>query len=110
MKRKQKNSTECQSSPSNVDRIANVQPRLLLLALVVFFTSMQSAVVFSATQSADKEAFKKDHIKSMMVKATNWQLKNPKHDIKDWAGMELFMQECMPRGKPQNRLIFMMHC
>lgn len=85
MKRKQKNSTESQSSPSNVDRIANVQSRLLLLALVVFFTSMQSAVVFSATQSADKDAFKKDHIKSMMVKATNWQLKNPKHDIKDWT-------------------------
>ena len=32
-----------------------------------------------------KKLFDRKHIKSVMMKATNWQLANPKHDPRDWT-------------------------
>ena len=38
-----------------------------------------------AAQSGDSNVFSKDHIKSIMNKAAEWQIKNPRHVQNDWT-------------------------
>ena len=37
------------------------------------------------SQKKGEDVFKKKYIKETMIKVTNWQLKNPKHDPRDWT-------------------------
>ncbi|MDR0575899.1 MAG: glycoside hydrolase family 88 protein [Tannerella sp.] len=52
------------------------------IVLVLIF-SIISVTVFA--QKTEKDLFKKRYIKGVMVKVTDWQLKNPKHDFRDWT-------------------------
>lgn len=40
---------------------------------------------FTVNTAAQIDPFKKDNIKAAMTKATEWQLKNPKHQLYDWT-------------------------
>ncbi|MDR2816816.1 MAG: glycoside hydrolase family 88 protein [Proteiniphilum sp.] len=43
------------------------------------------AVVSVRSAHSDEPEFDKTYIRSIMVKVTDWQLKNPKHNLKDWT-------------------------
>ena len=52
--------------------------KIIILSLVLLtFTH------FALAQNSD--VFKKDYIKSIMLKTAKWQLNNPKHDTFDWT-------------------------
>ena len=57
---------------------------LLLLTCLLTLFSACSAKKASIDQ-AENQLFNKDYIQSTMLKVTSWQLKNPKHNIKDWT-------------------------
>src|SRR5690606_2991142 len=79
------NNSETHSSPSVTLRKARMHFRSMFIVLVLFITLIQSSFLFCVAQSSDKNAFKEDQIKSLMLKVTNWQLQNPKHNTKDWT-------------------------
>ncbi|MBE8721965.1 glycoside hydrolase family 88/105 protein [Sphingobacterium pedocola] len=58
--------------------------RILTLLMLVVVTGMTFA------QRTDKKVFSKKYIKNIMLKATDWQLKHPKHDPKDWTNGALY--------------------
>lgn len=50
-------------------------------------TSLLLLIMFGAgyAQTIDNKLFSKKYIKSVITKATDWQLKNPKHNADDWT-------------------------
>lgn len=58
--------------------------RILTIMLLIIVTG----TAFS--QATDKRVFSKQYIKNVMLKATDWQLKHPKHDPKDWTNGALY--------------------
>src|SRR6187401_1443441 len=53
------------------------------ICIYLFLITMVSPAARS--QSQVKDVFKKDYIKSTMLKVTAWQLNNPKHSPTDWT-------------------------
>jgi rhamnogalacturonyl hydrolase YesR len=51
---------------------------------IILLSFFALAFQFVSAKS-DKEYFNKKYIKSVMIKTTDWQLKNPKHNLKDWT-------------------------
>ena len=52
----------------------------------IFYISTLIVLVFVANIFAqNQDVFKKDFIKTRMLKVADWQLKNPKHDLFDWT-------------------------
>jgi|SRR5690554_2189306 len=39
----------------------------------------------ATNEQSDSKYFNKKYIQSIMIDATDWQLKNPKHNLKDWT-------------------------
>lgn len=65
---------------------------LILLTVSVGFISPDNkydktmpVVSRAVAKSPEEDVFKKEYIKSMMMKVTGWQLKNPKHGPTDWT-------------------------
>lgn len=56
---------------------------LLLTCLLTLFSACSAKKV--SIDQAENQLFNKDYIQSTMLKVTSWQLKNPKHNIKDWT-------------------------
>lgn len=60
--------------------------RLLSLPLTGLIASILLLAIASAcTDRPDEPEFDKANIQSLMVKAADWQLRNPKHNPKDWT-------------------------
>jgi rhamnogalacturonyl hydrolase YesR len=56
---------------------------LLLICLLTLFSACSAKK--ASIDQAENQLFNKDYIQSTMLKVTSWQLKNPKHNIKDWT-------------------------
>ncbi|MDR1666798.1 MAG: glycoside hydrolase family 88 protein [Bacteroidales bacterium] len=64
--------------------IRNIMKKSLLMLL---FAAVGGAVF---SQPTGKELFGKKYIRSVMLKAANWQLQHPKHDPRDWTNGALY--------------------
>ncbi len=53
------------------------------ISIVLFLSVI--LVISGFSQAIDNNLFKKKYIKDIMIKTTNWQLKNPKHNVRDWT-------------------------
>jgi unsaturated rhamnogalacturonyl hydrolase len=55
-----------------------------------FFALMALLVCSAGGFAQARDVFKKDFIKNSMTKVTEWQLKNPKHELYDWTNGAFF--------------------
>jgi len=53
--------------------------------VIISFLAFCIAFSALAQPTGTEKLFGKKHIKSVMVKATEWQLANPKHEPRDWT-------------------------